>query len=82
MVVCRTEGGDIAFLAHHMAYVGVLEPHPLRIVHPEAGANVKADLTAGPADELRFDVQGGFVEVNDNRVIVLCDAAEPAGTEP
>jgi F-type H+-transporting ATPase subunit epsilon len=54
MVVCRTEGGDIAFLAHHMAY----------------------------ADELRFDVQGGFVEVNDNRVIVLCDAAEPAGTEP
>jgi F0F1-type ATP synthase epsilon subunit len=36
-------------------------------VHPEGGA-----------DELRFEVQGGFVEVNDNRVIVLCDAAEPA----
>ena len=35
MVVCRTAGGDIAFLANHMPYVGALEPHPLRIVHPE-----------------------------------------------
>lgn len=67
MVVCRTAGGDIAFLANHMPYLGALEPHPLRIVHPN-----------GSADELRFEVQGGFVEVNDNRVIVLCDAAEPA----
>ncbi|MGO9659172.1 MAG: F0F1 ATP synthase subunit epsilon [Acidimicrobiales bacterium] len=67
MVVCRTAGGDIAFLAHHMPYLGALEPHPLRIVHPN-----------GSADELRFEVPGGFVEVNDNRVIVLCDAAEPA----
>jgi len=82
MVVCRTAGGDIAFLAHHMAYVGALEPHPLRIVHPEAAATEAAGLGAGAAEELRFDVQGGFVEVNDNRVIVLCDAAEPAGTEP
>ncbi len=82
MVVCRTEGGDIAFLAHHMAYVGVLEPYPLRIVHPDNAATAEAGLGAGAAGELRFDVQGGFVEVNDNRVIVLCDAAEPAGTEP
>jgi F-type H+-transporting ATPase subunit epsilon len=81
MVVCRTEGGDIAFLAHHMAYVGVLEPHPLRIVHPDAAAAAEAGFVAA-GDELRFDVHGGFVEVNDNRVIVLCDAAEPAGAEP
>jgi F-type H+-transporting ATPase subunit epsilon len=67
MVVCRTAGGAIAFLANHMPYVGALEPHPLRIVHPEGGA-----------DELRFEVEGGFVEVNDNRVIILCDAAEPS----
>jgi F-type H+-transporting ATPase subunit epsilon len=67
MVVCRTAGGDIAFLANHMPYLGALEPHLLRVVHP-----------GGAADELRFDVQGGFVEVNDNRVIILCDAAERA----
>ncbi|HMK98006.1 MAG TPA: F0F1 ATP synthase subunit epsilon [Acidimicrobiales bacterium] len=69
MVVCRTAGGDIAFLANHMPYVGTLEPHPLRIVHP-AGEG---------ADELRFEVTGGFVEVNDNKVVILCDAAEPSG---
>lgn len=67
MVVCRTAGGDIAFLANHMPYVGALEAYPLRIVHPDHGGG----------DELRFDVQDGFVEVNDNRVVVLCDVAEP-----
>jgi F-type H+-transporting ATPase subunit epsilon len=66
MVVCRTAGGDIAFLADHMPYVGALEAHPLRIVHPEG-----PDL----GDELCFEVQGGFVEVNDSRVLVLCDGA-------
>jgi F-type H+-transporting ATPase subunit epsilon len=68
MVVCRTAGGDIAFLADHMPYVGVLEAYPLRIVHPGGALG----------DELRFNVQGGFVEVNDNRVVVACDAADPA----
>ena len=69
MVVCRAEGGDIAFLANHMPYVGALEPHPLRIVHPVSGG----------ADELRFEVAGGFVEVNNNQVVVLCDVARPSG---
>jgi len=69
MVVCRTAGGDIAFLANHMPYVGALGPHPLRIVHPAAGG----------AEELRFEVGGGFVEVNDNKVVILCDAATPSG---
>jgi F-type H+-transporting ATPase subunit epsilon len=66
MVVCRTAGGDIAFLANHMPYVGALEAYPLRIVHPESA----------PSDELRFEVEGGFVEVNDNRVVILCDVAQ------
>jgi F-type H+-transporting ATPase subunit epsilon len=66
MVACRTEGGDIAFLANHMAYVGVVVPGELRIVHPEGAA---ADA------ELRYEVQGGFVEVNANRVVIACDAA-------
>jgi F-type H+-transporting ATPase subunit epsilon len=68
MVVCRTAGGDIAFLANHMPYIGALEAYPLRIVHPQGAG----------ADELRFEVGGGFVEVNNNRVIVLCDSAQPA----
>ena len=68
MVVCRSADGDIAFLANHMPYIGALEAYPLRIVHPEGAA---------AADELRFQVGGGFVEVSNNRVIVLCDSAEP-----
>jgi F-type H+-transporting ATPase subunit epsilon len=69
MVVCRSAGGDIAFLAHHMPYIGALEAYELRIVPPEGAAG---------GDELRFRVGGGFVEVSNNRVIVLCDSAEPA----
>ncbi len=69
MVVCRTAGGDIAFLANHMPYISALEAYPLRIVHPEGAAS---------GEELRFEVGGGFVEVSNNRVIVLCDSAEPA----
>ena len=65
MVVCRTAGGDIAFLADHMPYVGALAPHPLRVVHPVGGP-----------DELAFDVEGGFVEVSDNRVVVLASSAQ------
>jgi F-type H+-transporting ATPase subunit epsilon len=67
MVVCRTTGGDIAFLANHMPYVGALEAHPLRVVGPERGGH-----------DLEYEVPGGFVEVSNNRVVVLCDAAEPA----
>jgi F-type H+-transporting ATPase subunit epsilon len=67
MVVCRTAGGDIAFLANHAPFVGVLQPHPVRVVQPEGGEA-----------ELSFEVEGGFVEVNANRVVLLCDVAEPA----
>lgn len=66
MVACRTEGGDIGFLANHMAYLGVVVAGELRVVHPEGAA---ADA------ELRFEVDGGFVEVNNNRVVVACDGA-------
>ena len=64
MVVCRTDGGDIAFLAHHMPYLGALEPGMVRIV-PEGGGN-----------EFRVDVHSGFVEVHDNRVTILADGAD------
>jgi F-type H+-transporting ATPase subunit epsilon len=65
MVACRTEGGDIAFLANHMAYVGQLQAGELRVVHPEGASGA----------ELRFEVGGGFVEVNANRVVAACDSA-------
>jgi F-type H+-transporting ATPase subunit epsilon len=63
MVVCRTAGGDIAFLANHMPYLGALEPCVVRIV-PEGGGA-----------EFQVNVEGGFVQVHDNRVTILADAA-------
>ena len=64
-VFCRAEGGEIAFLANHMPYLGVLEPGPVRIASENG-------------NEVRLAVHGGFVEVRDNRVIMLADVAEPA----
>lgn len=66
MVTCRTAGGDIAFLADHMPYLAALEPGVVRILQ-EGGT------------EVRLAVHGGFVEVHDNRVIMLADVAEAAG---
>ncbi|MHB1854806.1 MAG: ATP synthase F1 subunit epsilon [Acidimicrobiales bacterium] len=65
MVTCRTEGGDIAFLADHMPYLGVLEPCVVRIIAEGGG-------------ETRMAAHGGFVEVHHNRVTILADVAEPA----
>lgn len=65
MVVCRTEGGEIAFLADHMPYLGVLEPCVVRVIQ---------DVS----NEVRFAVHGGFVEVRGNRVTLLADVAETA----
>ncbi len=64
MVSCRTTDGDIAFLAGHAPFVGALGVAPLRISSPEGTISVA--------------VHGGFVEVRDNRVIVLSDVAELA----
>ena len=63
MVTCRTAGGDIAFLADHMPYLGVLEPGLVRVI-------------AEGGHEERFAAHGGFVEVHDNRVTMLADVAE------
>ena len=65
MVVCRTvDGGEIAFLANHAPFLGALGDGLVRIKTSE-GEKVAA-------------VHGGFVEVRDNRVIVLSDVAELA----
>ncbi|HLH47073.1 MAG TPA: ATP synthase F1 subunit epsilon [Acidimicrobiales bacterium] len=63
MVVCRTVGGEIAFLANHIPYLGALEPCVVRLVAEDGG-------------QVRIAVGGGFVEVRDNKVVLLADAAE------
>jgi F-type H+-transporting ATPase subunit epsilon len=63
MVVCRTAGGEIAFLTGHTPFLGALGIGVVRI-HQDGGEVRKAA------------VHEGFVEVKDNRVIVLSDVAE------
>jgi F-type H+-transporting ATPase subunit epsilon len=63
MVVCRSEGGDIAFLTGHAPFLGTL-----------GIGIVKISLTGGGTEHIA--VHGGFVEVRDNRVIILSDVAE------
>jgi len=64
-VTARAAEGDITFLAGHAPYIGGLDIGVVRI-----------RLTDG--NEETAAVHGGFVEVYDNRVIILSDAAELA----
>jgi len=65
MVVCRTVGGgEVAFLTGHAPFLAALETGVVR-VRTGSGEEVAA-------------VHGGFVEVRDNRVIILSDVAELA----
>ena len=66
MVVCRTvSGGEVAFLTGHAPFLAALDPGVVRV------------KTSG-GDEVVAAVNGGFVEVRDDRVIVLSDVAELA----
>ena len=66
MVICRTiGGGEIAFLAGHAPFLGALDIAPVRI-----------KTTEGKWEEAAVD--GGFVHVRDDNVILLSDAAELA----
>jgi F-type H+-transporting ATPase subunit epsilon len=66
MVVCRTlGGGEIAFLDNHAPFLGALDAWPVRLV-----------LADGTQET--FAVHGGFVEVGNNRCIILSDVAELA----
>ena len=68
MVIARTlGGGEIAFLKGHAPFLGALDDAAVRLV-----------LSGGGQQE-RFAVHGGFVEVANDRVIVLSDVAELAG---
>ena len=63
MVVCRTFDGEIAFLTGHAPFLGALGIGIVR-VHQVGGEVVRAA------------VHGGFVQVKDDKVIVLSDVAE------
>jgi F-type H+-transporting ATPase subunit epsilon len=65
MVVCRTSEGEIAFLPGHVPFLGALGIGVVRILLPQEGEQAAA-------------VHGGFVEVSNDRVIVLSDVAELA----
>ena len=65
MVICRAASGDIAFLDNHAPFLGALDIGVVRILR-------------GNQPEERAAVHGGFVEVRDNRVIILSDVAELA----
>ena len=70
-VSMRTDGGEIAFLAHHEDYVGAVDITVVRI--HQAGSDAAGD-------GLAFAVHGGFVQVDDSGVTILASVAE-AGAE-
>ena len=63
MVVCRTTEGEIAFLTGHVPFLGALDVGVVKI------------RWSGAPDEVAA-VHGGFVQVRDDRVIILSDVAE------
>jgi F-type H+-transporting ATPase subunit epsilon len=64
MVIARTlGGGEIAFMTGHAPFMGALDIATVTIRASEG------------ADEV-IAVHGGFVEVSDNTVTILSDAAE------
>jgi F-type H+-transporting ATPase subunit epsilon len=65
MVILRAGGGDIAFLAGHAPFLGALGIGAVRIQGTDGR-------------EVQAAVHGGFVEVKDDRVIILSDVAELA----
>ncbi len=73
MVIARTVTGDIAFLAGHVPFIGVLQTWPVRVLQEDGTEQVIA-------------VHQGFVEVSPpdadgtTRVTILSDVAELAET--
>ena len=64
MVITRTTGGgEIAFQPGHAAFLGALQECHTRVY-----------LEDGSIEDIA--VHGGFVEVSDNKVSILSDAAE------
>ncbi len=63
IVVCRTSGGEIAFLPGHVPFLGMLGIALVWIREPDGTDRYAA-------------VHRGFVEVSNDRVSILSDVAE------
>lgn len=63
MLITRSSDGEIAFLPGHVPFIGVLKPNTVQ-VHLEDGSKID------------IEVESGFVEVSNDRITVLSDAAE------
>ena len=66
MVIARTvEGGDVAFQAGHVPFIGNLAVWSVEVVKRDGNRDV-------------FAVHRGFVQVHGNQVTILSDVSEPA----
>jgi F-type H+-transporting ATPase subunit epsilon len=74
-VSLRTDGGEIAFLARHEDYVGVLDITVVRIATTGAANELGESV---PSGELLAAVHGGFVHVDASGVTILAGVAELA----
>lgn len=74
-VSLRTDGGEIAFLAHHAELVAALDITVVR-VRSLGGRPGGGEGGEGEGEELRFAAHGGFVHVADNVVRILAGVAE------
>ena len=63
MVTCRTTDGELAFLTGHAPLIGALGIGQVRIATESGDDEVAA-------------VHGGFVEVRNDKVVILSDVAE------
>ncbi len=62
-IVAHGTSGYLGVLAHHTPLVTSLEPGPFKITEPGD-------------KEVTFSLDGGFMEVRGNKVVVLADAVE------
>jgi F-type H+-transporting ATPase subunit epsilon len=65
MVSTRTSVGSIGILAHHQPLLGMLDPTELRLYKSES-------------DVVRYAQAEGYVQVSEDRVLVLVEEAIPA----
>ncbi len=65
MVIARAIDGELGILPNHVPLITALEIAPLRIKY-------------GDETETQISLGGGFMDVQDNRVVVLANVAEIA----
>ena len=63
MVSCRTTEGELAFLTDHAPLIGELGIGEVRVAQESGDDEVAA-------------VHGGFVEIRNNKLVILSDVAE------